>query len=62
MRTNDINVLIFEGDHVLDNKDNAVREIKRIDDHGDDTASVYMIDGGVMALSEISFDDIRLVG
>jgi hypothetical protein len=60
MKTNDINTLIFNGDHVLDNMDNTVRQVSEIQDHGDGTASVYMADGGVMDLAEIQFDDIRL--
>ena len=60
MRTTDINVQIFDGDFVIDNMDSSVREISEIRDHGDDTASVHMVDGGVMALSEIRIDDIRL--
>jgi len=60
MRTTDINVLIFEGDHVVDNMDNSVRTISQIQDHGDSTATVHLVDGGCMALSEISFDDIRM--
>jgi hypothetical protein len=56
MRTNDIGILIFVGDHVLDNTD----EISEIRDHGDGTASVHMVDGGVMSLDEIQFDDIHL--
>ena len=60
MRTNDINTLIFEGDHVIDNMDNSVRTVSQIQDHGDNTASVHMVDGGAMALSEIRSEDIRL--
>jgi len=61
MKTNDINTLIFEGDHVVDNMDDErIRQIETIHDHGDGTASVNMVDGGVMALSEIQFDDIRI--
>jgi hypothetical protein len=60
MRTTEINVLIFEGDLVKDNMDDGkLRRVSHFHDHGDDTASVYMTDGGVMGLDEISFNDIQ---
>ena len=60
MRTKDINVLIFDGDLVKDNMDEGrLRRVSEIQDHGDGTASVYMTDGGVMGLDEISLDDIE---
>jgi hypothetical protein len=60
MKTTEINVLIFEGDLVKDNLDDGkLRRVSHFHDHGDDTASVYMTDGGVMGLDEISFDDIE---
>ena len=60
MRVNEIGVLIVEGDHVIDRMDNSVRKVSHFNDHGDNSASVYMEDGGVMALSEINANDIRL--
>ena len=61
MRTHEIDTLMCVGDHVIDRMDDdRIRQIESIHDHGDGTASVNMVDGGAMALSEISFDDIRL--
>jgi hypothetical protein len=58
MRTSEINETICIGDTVIDKMDDdAVRTISRFQDHGDNTACVYMTDGGVMALSEIKWND-----
>ena len=57
MRTNEINSIICCGDTVLDHLDGDVRTIDHFHDHGDGSASVFMTDGGVMALSEIKWND-----
>lgn len=60
MKVSDINVLIFEGDTVIDRMDGTRREIQFFHIHDERDASVYMVDGGVMGLNEIRFDDIQI--
>jgi hypothetical protein len=58
MRVSEINEAICIGDTVIDKMDDdAVRTISHFENHGDNTASVFMTDGGVMALSEIVWND-----
>ncbi len=58
MRVSEINNAICIGDTVMDKMDgDAIRTIHRFEDHGDNTACVFMTDGGVMSLAEIIFND-----
>ncbi len=60
MRTDNINILITEGDYVIDPCDNTIRQIAGFIHHTLWDVSVSMMDGGCMSLSEISTRDIRL--
>lgn len=59
MRTNDIDKLIFIGDHVSDRMDgDRLREVTGFGEINGQSASVFMEDGGVMGLDEIKLEDI----
>jgi hypothetical protein len=58
MRVSEINEAICIGDTVIDKMDDdAVRTISHFENHGDNTACVFMTDGGVMSLAEIIWND-----
>lgn len=59
MQTNDIDKLIFIGDHVSDRMDDGrLREITGFGEITGQSATVFMEDGGVMGLDEIKLEDI----
>ena len=63
MKQSDINDQIFEGDNVIDPMDGERRTISSFGEFSDDgNATVFMTDGGVMGLNEITSDMIRLDG
>ena len=57
MRTNDIDVLIFAGDTVIDRMDD--NNLRTVSGFSGDT-TVHFEDGGVMGIGEIRLEDIRL--
>ena len=48
----DIGTMICEGDFVVDPLDNEIREVESFTDHEDGTATIHMVDGGIMGINE----------